>query len=71
MTICQDSERAAGFEPAIFCMASRHSTTELRPLSAEGRSRTVIPCFSDTCLDHLGYLGWVAAGGLEPPTSSM
>ena len=53
---------------------------------AEGQSRTDITCFSDTHLDHLGYLGIifsactepftddqgeVDAEGLEPPTFAM
>lgn len=28
---CAFLERATGLEPAIFCLGSRHSTTELRP----------------------------------------
>ena len=38
---------------------------------AEDRSRTCITCFSDTRLDHLGYLSLVDDEGFEPPTSSM
>lgn len=50
-------ERMTGFAPVTFSLARRRSTTELHPLGAEGRSRTVISCFSDTRRDHLGYLG--------------
>lgn len=36
-------ERMAGLEPATFCLASRHSTTELHPRSIEGNILLVHP----------------------------
>lgn len=38
---------------------------------AEEQSRTAIPSFSDSCRDHLGYLGSERAKGIEPSVLSL
>ena len=35
-------ERAMGFEPTTSCLGSKHSTTELRPLEAEGSPPNIL-----------------------------
>ena len=67
-------ERETGLEPAISCMASRRSTTELLPLEndfgAGGGNRTLDLFFFREAHLPLSYPG-LDPVGLEPTTSNM
>ena len=64
---CFVQERATGFEPVIFSLARRHSTTEPRPpVSAESQNRTGDTVIFSHVLYQLSYLGCK----LFPPSAS-